>query len=246
MDYDAIARANGLMLPGITIKVHKRSPLEEVDEKYTTGFFSGDANRVIDLIHNDEAMPYNNIFDYLQSRVVGLQIFKDGLDYSVFYRQVPTASSMGNIPMTLYLDEVETDVSYIASIPANQVALVKVYSTFAGASGNGPGGVLAVYTKKGSDYFNSSSTASFSIYNGYSVLKEFYAPDYKVQTAGNRPDIRITLDWRPGIYFNSVNPTIPVIFYNNDRTKRFKIVAEGMTTEGKLIMLEKIIERKPF
>ena len=247
MDYDAIARVNGLMLEGVTIKVHKKTPLQELDEKYTSGLFYGDANKVIDLVNNDEAAPYNNIFDYLQSRVNGLQISEDGLDYSIYYRQPTSAvSSLGNIPVTLFLDEVETDASLIASIPANQVALIKLFSTFAGASGNGPGGVLAIYTKKGSDYVGSAGPAAYSVYNGYSVIKEFYAPDYKVPKAANKPDNRITLDWRPGIYFNSVNPTIPFSFYNNDRTSRFKIIVEGMTTDGKLIMLEKTIGKKAF
>ena len=50
--------------------------------------------------------------------------------------------------MILYLNEIETDAGVIATIPGNQIAMVKVFSSFAGASGNGAGGVLAIYTKK--------------------------------------------------------------------------------------------------
>lgn len=248
MDYEAIQKANGQMLEGITLKVQKKTPLQQLEDKYTSGMFSGNAEKSIDLVNTDETMPYRNIFDYLQTRVSGLQIFNDGLDYSIFYRQTASLSSMGNIPMTLYLDEVETDASFISAIPANQVALVKVYNSFAGAAGNGPGGVLAIYTKKGSDYSGSTGIGSTSSYNGYSVVKEFYAPDYKAVKDDYRPDNRITLDWQPAVFINSIDPRIGFSFYNNDRTKSFKVTIEGMTLSGKLVHLEKIItpERKGF
>jgi len=248
MDYDAIQKANGIMLEEVKLKVQKKNPMQQVDERYTAGMFSGDATKAIDLVNNDEANTYQNIFDYLQARVNGLQISADGFDYSVYYRQSASISSMGNIPMTLFLDEVETDASVIASIPANQVALVKVYNTFAGAWGNAPGGVLAVYTKKGDDYRNSAASfANNRIYNGYTIIKEFYAPDYLiVKPTKTQTDNRVTLDWRPNILVNNINPKIPLTFYNNDRTKNFKIVVEGMTQNGKMLMIEKIVSRKAF
>jgi|CXWL01.1.fsa_nt_gi hypothetical protein len=247
-DYDAILKVNGIMLEEVRLKAQKKNPLQEVDERYTAGMFSGDATKAIDLVNNDEAGPYQNIFDYLQARVNGLQISADGFDYSVYFRQGASISSMGNIAMTLFLDEIETDASVIATIPASQVALVKVYNSFAGAWGNAPGGVLAVYTKKGQDYLNSATSfANNRIYNGYTVIKEFYAPDYAVdKPAEALADNRITLDWRPDILVNNVNPKIPVTFYNNDRAKSFKIVVEGMTVDGKMLMIERTISHKGF
>jgi hypothetical protein len=241
-DYDAILKANGLMLEGVTVKAQKKTPLQLLDDRYTSGMFSGEATKAIDLVTTDEASPYNNIFDYLQGRVNGLQINTDGAEYGVYYRQGPSVSSMGNIPMTIFLDEVETDISVLAALPANQVALVKIYNTFAGAWGNAPGGVLSIYSKKGADYVSGTSFANLSFYNGYSVIKEFYAPDYKMPAPADKPDNRITLDWRPNIFVNNINPRIPVSFYNNDRTKAFKVVMEGMTSTGKLIWLEKVVK----
>lgn len=246
MDYDAILKANGLMLEGVTVKAKKRSPMEELDERYTTGLFSGDAIRAIDLVNSDEANPYRNIFDYLQSKVPGLYIAQDGFDYSLFYRQGASISSMGNIPMTLFLDEIETDASYIAAIPASQVAMVKVFSTFAGAAGNAPGGVMAVYTKKGSDYVNRTGYANHSLYNGYSVIKEFYAPDYSIVKQDGKIDNRITLDWRPNVLINSIDPKISFSFYNNDRTRSYRVVVEGMTQDGKFLMIEKVFAARGF
>jgi hypothetical protein len=247
MDYDAILKENGLMLETVTVKAKKRSPMEELDERYTTGLFSGNATRVIDLVNSDEATPYLNIFDYLQARIPGLNIYTDtGGGYQIFYRQSATVSALGNASMALFLDEFETDASLIASIPANQVALVKVYSTFAGALGNAPGGALAIYTKKGGDYVNTTGFANHSLYSGYSVVKEFYAPDYSIVKDDGKVDNRITLDWRPNILVNNIDPRIPFSFYNNDRTKSFRVVVEGMTHDGKLLMIEKIFSTKGF
>lgn len=240
-DYDAILKANGLMLEGITIKVRKKSPAEELDEKYTRGMFSGFAEKTLDLVNTEQFISENNIFDYLMSRVPGLDVTNDGIDYKVYYRQGPSLSSLGPVGMTLYLNEIETDANVIATLPATEIALVKVYSTFVGAAGGGAGGALAIYTKKGSDITN-SSRGDLITYKGFSVVKEFYAPNYKTDPSLlSKPDTRITIDWRPNIFVNNINPVIPVSFYNSDRTRRFRVVVEGMTTSGKLISLEQII-----
>lgn len=255
LDYDALRNAKGIMMEGVTVKAKKKSPIEELEEKYTSGMFSSSDNKTIDLVNTKETQTYPNIFDYLQSRVPGLSIVEPDYEsspgvmpgYKLFYRQAANSSvsSMGAIPMILYLNEIETESSVIATLPADKIAMVKLFSHFPGATGGGAGGVLAIYTKKGSDLADVMQyTADIAKYNGYSVIKEFYAPDYKVDKLGSvKTDNRITLDWRPNILLNNVNPRIPVTFYNTDRTKNFKIVVEGMTQDGKMISIEKIISR---
>lgn len=145
--------------------------------------------------------------------------------------------------MILYLDEIETEASVISTIPANQIAMVKLFSNFAAATGNAMGGVLAIYTKKGTDMNNlMQHAADVMNYNGYTVTKEFYAPDYAVdKSLLSQADNRITIDWQPNLIINSIDPVIPLTFYNNDRTKKFRVVIEGMTTDGKMLMIEKTI-----
>ena len=146
--------------------------------------------------------------------------------------------------MTIFLNEIPSDADAIASIPPYEIALVKVYSTFVGATGNGAGGVLAIYTKKGSDLGSLPSSGELITYGGYSIVKEFYSPDYSVVKNNDKADHRITLYWTPDILVDSIDPKIPVSFYNNDRTKQFKIVVEGVTADGKLLMIEKTIGSK--
>lgn len=246
-DYDAILKAEGLILAGITVKVKKKNPIEELEEKYASGLFSGMSERTFDLVNTNEVLTYENILEYLSYKVPGISITRDGPDYYIYYRQIASASAMGLIPMTLYLDEIETDASFVSSIPASQVALVKVYNSFVGTVGNGAGGVMAIYTKKGSDLYNDASITDMVRYQGYSVIKEFYSPDYTVDTAAiKKQDNRITLLWMPQIIISGINGSITVTFYNNDRAKQFKIVVEGITSDGKMLMIEKIVGRKPF
>jgi hypothetical protein len=250
-EYEAYIKGNGVVLSEVVIKSKKKTPLEELEEKYATGAFSGETRKTFDLLNNKEEIGAQNIFEFLEARVQGLRIGRneDDAEIKIFYRQSTTMNASGNQPMDIFLDEVLTDATSVAFIPVNQIAMVKVYSTFVGSTGNGAGGALAIYMKKGADYFSSLPSAGEIIpYSGFSIIKEFYSPDYSIPAVQNKatPDERITLAWNPDIYVRGINTKIPITFYNNDRTKSFKVVVEGMTRDGKLLMMEKIIAGKGF
>ncbi len=244
-DYDYILKANGLMLEGVTLKVKKKSAVQELEERYASGLFTGLTEKTIDLVNTKEAIYQNNIFDYIQGRVSGINVQRNGANYQLIYRNRFSLTG-GPIPMIIFLDEIQTDARVIATIPANQISMIKVFSSFVGAAGNGAGGALAIYTKKGADLSNSLSTSGDVFqYNGYSIIKEFYAPDYASGTDINmsttQKDHRITLHWQPDITVDGVDIKVPLRFYNNERSKEFKIIVEGMTSEGKMLFIEKIV-----
>ncbi len=259
-EYQAHIKANGTILSEVVVRSYIKSPSELANEKYASAMFADLDGKVIDLINTTDVVVHANIFEYLQFRVPGLQVVEpdyttggppspdprnDPSSYRIFYRQAPTISSLGAIPMTLFLNEVETPAAIIATIPADQIAMVKLFSSFVGASGSGA--ALAIYTKKEADYYKSIPSAGEIItYNGFSVIKEFYSPDHSTPSKSEAPDHRITLHWKPDIFVNGKNIKIPVRFYNNDRSRSFKIVAEGMTVDGKLLLIEKIIGAKAF
>ncbi|MBC7946935.1 MAG: hypothetical protein H7Y42_03580, partial [Chitinophagaceae bacterium] len=213
VEYDAIVRAEGLMLEGVTVQGKKKSKLEETEEKYVSPLFSGNSNHTMDVTE-ENLDPYRNIFEYLRSRVPGLWIGTDPEDagYVVRYRQQASASSLGEFPMAIFLNEVPTDVDAISSIPAHEVALVKVYSSFAGASGNAPGGVLAIYTKKGTDRRSLPKSGDVIAYEGYSVVKEFYSPNYSDDSTKIKTDNRPTLYWNSSIVVADIQASIPIRF----------------------------------
>src|SRR5690606_37109640 len=247
-EYADALKADGEMLDEVVIKGKKKSRVEEFEEKYVSTMFSGEPVRRLEFFEEDLG-PYANIFDYLSMRVPGVTIVppnymdSDGpAGYGIFFRQGPTVSSMGSIPMTIFLDEVQTSPDVVATIPANQIAMVKVFSNFAGAPGGGAGGAMAIYTKRGLDLANTMPTGGVMLSApGYTVSKQFYSPDYSVKKNDSRPDNRITLYWNSGYLVAGANPKLPIRFYNNDRTKRFRVIVEGMTAEGRMLLIDLVV-----
>jgi TonB-dependent SusC/RagA subfamily outer membrane receptor len=76
---------------------------------------------------------------------------------------------------------------------------------------------------------------------GYSIAKEFTAPDYSEHTNGDdRADYRSTIYWNPLLVSDGKEPLM-VSFYSADIPTRYRIVVEGVTADGQPIRGEKII-----
>ena len=83
----------------------------------------------------------------------------------------------------------------------------------------------------------------YKIIIGYTAQKEFYSPDYGTYNERNEEqDLRTTLYWAPMVLTTPDNNTVRLKFYNNDFTQSFRVIVEGMTTDGKLVHIEKVIE----
>lgn len=228
-------KAEGKTLEAVTVRSYRKSETEKLDEEYASPLFSGNMNsRILDLREETYA---GDIFQYLQGRLPGLSITGSAGEYTIQYR----GGGLEGSNVTLFLDEMRTDALMIESIPVNQIAMVKLIPTSIATPGGGT--ALAIYTKRGAG-LNAAidSPTDIITYNGYTIIKEFYNPDYDTQPDNDKVDNRLTLSWTPDIYVAQRNPTIPIIFYNNDRTKRFKVVVEGITYDGKMLMVEQIIE----
>lgn len=237
--------SNVKLLPNITIK--KKNSMQELESRYETSLFRSAAARTFDLTTEN---PIGlNVFEYLTDRIAGINVVHGSSGYQVYDRDygrtVQYGQKGGPTPMTIYLDEMEVDPVWVSSIPLSDIALVKVFNHFIGGTGNSPGGALAIYTKKGDDVYknNNWNAANRVTYHGYSVIKQFYSPDYTLDTTVRKNlDQRITLQWIPNLAINGINPKVPIVFFNNDRSRRFRIVIEGMTSTGKLESLEKIVD----
>jgi hypothetical protein len=226
------------VLETVTVKAKLKTKTQQMDERYTSGLFSGGDATTFDLTEDVSAMGAMNIFSYLQGRVAGLQVNTGGGGTQLQWR--------GATP-SLFLNEMPVDVSAIENIPVSDIAYVKAFRPpFFGAVGGGAGGAIAIYTKKGGD--NTAATSSMggldkSRLTGYAAPKEFYSPDYSKESAQNElPDIRTTLYWAPYILTDKNNHKITLQFFNNDVSKRLRIILEGMNEDGQLTRVEKIIE----
>lgn len=219
------------VLEEVKIITQKKSLREKLDDEYTSGFFSG-GNAYSFLMDEDPASQASpGILEYLQGKVAGLQISTSG-GKSATWRGSNTS---------FFLDEMQADISMLQNINMRDVALIKVFRPpFMGGFG-GAGGAIAIYTRKGA-VSNTSFTGlpSVNIY-GYSVIRQFYSPDYsdkKSMPAGN--DYRTTLYWNPAIYFDKNMRRITLPFFNNDYCKKFRVVVEGINENGILTREEKI------
>lgn len=234
--YNQYLREQGLLLENVTVRTRVKTKQEQLEERYASGLFAGGINtRILDLTDENTGQ---NIFEYIQGRIAGINVRRnDEGNYQISYRD----GGLGNNTVALYLDEMQTDASFIESVPVSQIAYVKLINNFVGAPGSSA--ALAIYMKKGAELAAATESATDIVaYKGYEILKEFYSPDYSVtRPDDSKADNRLTLLWLPAINLAHVNPKIPVLFYNNDRTKRFKIVAEGVTNDGRFMMIEKIV-----
>ena len=73
---------------------------------------------------------------------------------------------------------------------------------------------------------------------GYSRVVSFYHRDYSGDELPDSADYRRTLYWNPDIETDHQG-SATIRFYNNARTKRIVLHAEGITSWGDLVTLKK-------
>ncbi len=228
------------VLEAVTVRARTKTREQQMDETYTSGLFKGGDATTFDLVNDPFSTGALNIFQYLQGKVAGLQIQTGGVGGG-------TQLQWRQATPTLFLNEMQVDVSAIENLPVSDVAYVKAFRPpFFGAAGGGSGGAIAIYTKKGGDVSTADTKSpgmSKETLVGYSQPKEFYSPDYsKENVLDDVPDVRTTLFWAPYILTEGNSRKVTIHFYNNDVSKRLRIVLEGMDEEGKLTRAERLVE----
>jgi len=221
----------------------KNDPLVKLDEKYASGMFTGGANAFsLDVLHDEKSWTKLDFYNYIRSMVPGLVIGNFDL---VNGRSL----SYGGLPVLVYIDEHEMTTNDLENLSLNQVAYIKMIPNFSGR-GADPGGrsinpAISVYTRKGDDLVDRTpkeTDLNMVKVAGYSPIKEFYSPDYAQSNTGSGTDARTTLLWVPYVLTDKATRKVPITFYNNDFTKKMRIVLEGVNEEGKLIRIEKLVE----
>jgi hypothetical protein len=230
------AKEKAQMLETVIIKSKSKSPLQLMDEKYASGLFSGGDSYQFDIINDPFAQSATSVFTYLQGKVAGLQISVVGSTPSLQWR--------GGTPQ-IYLDEVPVDADYISTLNVSNIAYIKVMRPpFFGGGGNAGSGAIAIYSRKGGDVNTATvqGLAKNKVY-GYTPIRQFYAPNYDTYNANNeKDDIRTTLYWNPAVITTAQKPELVLSFFNNDVTKAFRVVIEGITKDGRLAHVEQTME----
>ncbi len=147
------------------------------------------------------------------------------------------------------LDGVISDIDFIASFQASDVAFIDVLDGADAAvyGGQGGNGVIAVYLKNGG-IGNIVSTddkikgAANILTTPFYKAKEFFDKNY-LKGKGNKfePDYRSTLHWKPN-WNISKSAANTQVFYTSDETGVFQMSVQGITNSGKIIQLTKEFE----
>ncbi len=228
----------GTTLADVTVTTKVKSPEQLLDEKYTSPLFSsGDAYQ-FDVLDDPFGKSAQTVFTYLQSKVAGLNIS------NASGGGTPSVSWRGGTPSFFY-NESPVDADYLATLNISDIAYIKVFRPpFVGAIGGGASGAIAIYGRKGGDEVQTKSKGlPYKILIGYTTQKEFYSPNYATFDSRNdEADLRTSLYWNPMILTNKENHSVRIHFYNNDITKSFRVILEGMSTDGRLTHIEKVIE----
>ncbi|HLI93694.1 MAG TPA: hypothetical protein VKU83_08800, partial [Puia sp.] len=237
---DAMENIKAKTLAPAFVTARPKSAADKLDERYTSGMFSGGDAYSFDIMDDPTALGMTDIFQYLQGRVPGLLV-NPGQGPG----GVPSLSWRGGRP-TLYLNEMQVDPSQLQSVSVPDVAYLKVFRPGSGVGfGGGSGGTIAVYTKKGGDSKNTDPNFKGlpkTTLIGYSMPKEFYSPNYLENPQVEKEDLRTTLYWKPYLMTDKDNSRVSVDFFNNDVTKKLRVVLEGFNENGKLTHIEQIIQ----
>lgn len=222
-------------LEEVIVRAKGKTPVQLLNEKYASGMFSGDAIQ-LDLLSDPLAGSAIDIFSYLQGKVAGLQITGQGAGSSLNWR--------GGAPQ-LYIDEMPADVNFVSNINVRDVAYIKAFRPPFMGGFNGANGAIAIYTRRGGDVQNEPTKSLNSArIEGYTPIKEFYVPKYYSMEVppGSDRDVRTTIYWNPNVAIDPNKKEILLSFYNNDVTDAFRVIINGMTTDGKLIHLMTTME----
>jgi hypothetical protein len=200
----------------------------------------------------DSTIAFASIWQYLTGVVPGLTVSGNVLvDPEVNFsrysglREYSAADAtfienMNNMKSSIafYLNEVLVPIESITDMSPKDIALVKVNRTPNIGLG-APNGSMMIYTRKNASYYKGSGFKQMEI-SGYDVAKEYFSPVYDASIADYPPDFRTTLYWNPNP--KVINRKSVISFYNNDISKKIKVVVNGMDKTGAPFFIEQIIE----
>ncbi|GAB3926926.1 carboxypeptidase regulatory-like domain-containing protein [Mucilaginibacter myungsuensis] len=178
----------------------------------------------------------------LQSMALGLT----WVDQTLYLTR---AFSTGNKrPMDAYVDGLQIDMSYLATMSGDDVENVEVFFND-GTSGinqrNGTLGIIVINKKKKPKGQKISLAELQKMFpqpyqtlidpHGYSENKEFYSPKYDVtKPATGGADLRTTIYWNPKVTTDKATGATTLNFFNSDGVGSYRAIVEGIDKDGNI------------
>lgn len=216
---------HSIRLKEVVIKDKREEPLK--NSSNLNG--PGNADQVIKASDNVFS-GCGDITDCLRSAIHGV-IFKNDTPY--------LASSQAR-PMQIVLDGSYVDASVLSDINPDNVQSVEVlrnieYTGIYGGRGNY--GILVITSKSGGQdatYQRYAPGVINYMPRGYTKVREFYSPQYdNPKTNAQIPDLRSTIYWKPNLVTGK-DGKASIEFFNADGKGTYRVVIEGMDSEGHL------------
>jgi TonB-dependent SusC/RagA subfamily outer membrane receptor len=211
-----------------------------LDTKYQTQSLAG-AGFADQVMHADEIEKAGGLLSKsLNGRLDGVS-FINGVPYLTSTIQNSNATTIGSGPMLIVLDGSELkDGSHYSldNIPSTQVQTVEVLKNASTSiyGMEGANGVLIITTKNGNEESKTMTAAGVLPITapGFYKAKTFYSPKYDVAMGTSpAPKLRSTIYWNPEIKTDKDGRAI-LDYYNADDTGTYKIIVEGIDTNGNI------------
>jgi hypothetical protein len=167
VNYSSIPAADSIdkfqVLHSVTVVGTRKTNAQKFNEQYTTPLFNDLNEKIVDCIDNDGILSYPDCLSYLQSQIAGIMPSVDKFGQSILKWR-------GHETKAFFIDEIGVDIDQLLSVNVADIAIIKAFPPpFFGSNGNGDGGAIAIYTKRG-EYRTTKSSDNkwlFSI-KGYS------------------------------------------------------------------------------
>ena len=232
-------------LAGVTVKAKKLSRIDSLQREYVSPAFEYSDNS-IDFTN---AVGMQNIWQYLRMQISGFEVDVNngGGATARFTRHDGIRGLSEDVSgdgIMFMLNEINVSPDFIDNISPDDVALVKVYKGNTAFPWGANQGMIAVYTKKGTDVRKAPYQKVFSKMEiqGYEANRVYFNTDYSKwnNTGNNAIDSRQTLYWNPKPQKGKAGD-YAIIFYNNDLGNAYKIVVQGLDKNGRLIFGEALV-----
>ena len=245
---EKLFRGHGVLLNTVEVKGRKISPTEELIKRHVNNFIA-DQVYTLDMVHN--TFTSVDLVNYMKGRFPGLEILGNSQGAVFKYHGgnslMDTSDSGGGVRggflPYFYMNESHIRFEDLQDIPLTDIALIRFFPPpvwFAPFNG-GNVGAIVIYLKKEGDEVSTFTKEAFDRYtfNGYSITRDFYSPDYGSKTADLRQDTRSTLYWNHELVTGS-NGELKFHFYNSDRAKKYRVIIQGMDVQGRLGYLNEV------
>jgi hypothetical protein len=197
---------------------------------------------------------YATIADAIASKLPSFKLIYDQTDWYLIWARasVPNSrdlsgnSNLSSHEPNLYINNVlvvgETAGNRLMQLSPTLIDHIEINGMITANQGAaGSSGLINVYTKRPPDEAKSKGL-SFIKVRGFDRETPFRSPDYTYQSAStDTKDYRSTLYWNPRVKLSSVQTPVELTFFTSDQPGSYRIVVEGITSNGTPIHAETAI-----